>query len=130
MTQTEAVFQYIRQTYGISPDYPFAPEDTAAVLRHPANRKWFGIVMQVAPKRLGLVGEAEIPILNVKCDPLLMGSLLLSEGFLPGYHMNKRHWLTILLDGTVPAQDICGLLDMSYDLTKPKMKKRKKADCG
>ena len=125
MTQTEAVFRYVRETYDIAPDYPFAPEDTAAVLRHPSNRKWFGIVMQVSRKRLGLSGEEEIPILNVKCDPLLMGSLLLGEGFLPGYHMNKRHWLTILLDGTVPTRDICGLLDMSYDLTKPKIKKRK-----
>ena len=125
MSQTEAVFQYIQETYDIAPDYPFAPEDTAAVLRHPANRKWFGIVMHVSRKRLGLSGEEEVPILNVKCDPLLMGSLLQSDGFLPGYHMNKRHWLTILLDGTVPIEDIRGLLDMSYDLTKPKMRKRK-----
>jgi len=125
MTQQEAVFQYIQETYDISPDYPFSPEDTAAVLRHPANRKWFGIVMQVSRKRLGLDGEDDVPIMNVKCDPLLMGSLLMSEGFLPGYHMNKRHWLTILLDGTVPIEDIRSLLDMSYDLTKPKMRKRK-----
>ena len=62
-------------------------------------------------------------ILDIKCGPLLVGSLLLSPGFLPGYHMNKKHWITVLLDGTVPKAEVFGLLDMSYDLTKPKMKK-------
>ena len=120
----EDLFQYALETYGTEPEFPFAPEDTAAVLRQAVNRKWYAIVMSVSRKRLGLSGEGEMDVLNVKCDPLLIGSLLLSEGFRPAYHMNKKHWVTILPD-RVPKEDICGLLDMSYDLTKPKIKKKK-----
>ena len=60
-------------------------------------------------------------MLVVKCDPNLIGSLLTTPGFLPGYHMSKSTWITILLDGTVPVDEIRTLLDLSYDLTKTKI---------
>lgn len=125
MTQKDELLRYAEETYGTQPEYLWARDPDSGILRHPVNRKWFAAVLRVSRERLGLGGEGDVDILDIKCDPLLMGSLLLSEGFLPGYHMNKKHWLTVLLDGTVPTQDICGLLDMSYDLTKPKIKGKK-----
>ena len=64
--------------------------------------------------------------MNVKCDPILSGSLRMQEGYLPGYHMNHDQWLTVLLDGTVPYEEIIPLLDMSYDMTFKMPKKRRK----
>ena len=123
------ILKYASETYGTEAEYPFAPDDTA-VLRQAVSRKWFGVIMNVSYKTLHIDCADSVPILNVKCEPLLIGSLLLSEGFHPAYHMNKKHWVTIRLDGSVPFSDICGLLDMSYDLTKPKMKKRKLSQPG
>ena len=60
--------------------------------------------------------NGNIDILNVKCDPELVGMIIQTYGFLPGYHMNKRHWLTILLDGFVSEAKTLDFLDMSYDL--------------
>ena len=57
-----------------------------------------------------------IYILDVKCDPDLVGMLIQTYGFLPGYHMNKRHWITILLDESVSEAKTLDFLDMSYDL--------------
>ena len=119
----QKILRYANETYGTEAEYPFAPDDTA-VLRQAVNRKWYGVMMEVSYSTLGMLGEDKVHILNVKCDPLLIGSLLLSEGFHPAYHMNKKHWVSIRLDGSVSLFDICGLLDMSYDLTKPKMKKK------
>ena len=65
------------------------------------TQKWFGLLMSVSPQSLRISGDARIDILNVKCDPLLIGSLRLKPGFFPAYHMNKRHWITIRLDGSV-----------------------------
>ena len=67
---------------------------------------------------MDLVGtiNGNIDILNVKCDPELVGMIIQTYGFLPGYHMNKRHWLTILLDGSVSEAKTLDFLDMSYDL--------------
>ncbi len=48
----------------------------------------------------------------------MIGSLRLSKGFLPAYHMNKEHWITILLDGSVEREKIKQLIDLSYELTE------------
>jgi predicted DNA-binding protein (MmcQ/YjbR family) len=65
-----------------------------------------------------------VDILNLKCGPVLLGSLLGKEGYLPAYHMSKGNWVSIRLDGTVPEEDIFWLLGISYDLTRPKGRKK------
>ena len=57
-----------------------------------------------------------VDIINVKCEPDMVGLLTQTYGFLPGYHMNKNTGITILLDGTVSEAKILDFLDMSYDL--------------
>ena len=52
----------------------------------------------------------------MKCDPDLVGMIIQTYGFLPGYHMNKQHWITILLDDSVSEAKTLDFLDMSYDL--------------
>lgn len=114
----QAVFQWVKRQYGTEPDYPW--QDENAVLRHRKNRKWYGLIMSVERSRLGLSGEGQAEVLNVKCDPELGGALRTRPGFLPAYHMNKTQWISILLDGTVPEKEIKSLLELSYGLTEPK----------
>ena len=74
---------------------------------------------------MGLHGTGQIEILNVKCDPDMAGFLVSGKGILPGYHMNKKNWISILLDGTVEKEQILALLDQSYLLTASKKTKEK-----
>lgn len=74
--------------------------------------------MNVNKEKLNMDGGGEIQILNVKCDPELVDILRKKDAILPAYHMNKEHWVSIVLDGSVPEDDITHLLDLSYDLTK------------
>lgn len=97
----------------------------AAVLRHEDSRKWYALVMPVERSRLGLDGAGSVEILNLKCDPLLIGVLRTRAGFLPAYHMNKEHWITLLLDGSVEREEGLQLLEMSYSLTLSKVRKPK-----
>lgn len=124
-TLIKDVFDYAANTYGVEPDYPFSTAPTYAVLRHLSNRKWFALIGDVRRDRLGLSGEGKVDIINVKCDPILSGSLLMQEGYYPAYHMNHESWITILLDGTVPLEEICQFLDLSYKLTMVKPKKKR-----
>ena len=57
-----------------------------------------------------------VDIIDVKCDPDMTNMIIQTYGFLPGYHMNKQHWITILLDGSVSEAKVLDFLDMSYDL--------------
>ena len=74
--------------------------------------------MMVLPRRrLGLTGDGTLTVLNLKGDPLLIGALRQEPGFFPAYHMNREHWLTVALDGTVEDSRIMALLDMSWQAT-------------
>ena len=73
-------------------------------------------IMNVERSKLGLDGDDTVEIIDVKCDPEMTGMIIQTYGFLPGYHMNKQHWITILLDGIVGESKILDFLDMSYDL--------------
>lgn len=117
---------HIFDTYSIEPDHPFAMDDVSCVFRHSDNHKWFALTMNIPYRTLGLPGDGNVDILNIKCDPILIGSLRGKPGFRPAYHMNKDKWITILLDGSADRNDIIPLLAMSYDLTANKAKKRVK----
>lgn len=126
----QEIFKWVKEQYGTEPDYPW--QDTNAVLRHRRNNKWYGLIMSVGRDKLGLSGKEEIEILNLKCDPEMIGFLRTRPGFLPAYHMNKDKWISILLGDTestvsvVPTvpivyeKEIKNLIQMSYDLTEPK----------
>lgn len=114
----QQIFDYVKQHYGTLPDYPWA--DQNVVLRHRSNQKWYALLMEVGRDKLSIPGEGMVDVINVKCDPMLIGSLRLREGFHPAYHMNKDKWISVRLDGTVPWEDIRRLLDGSYVLTGTK----------
>ena len=116
----EEIYEYVKKQYGTVPEYLWKESPESAVLRH-KNGKWYAVLMQVEKSRLGLDGNTKIDIINVKCDPDMVGLLTQTYGFLPGYHMNKKYWITMLLDGTVSEAKILDFLDMSYDLIDGKL---------
>ena len=113
----QAVLDYAGEHYGTEPEYLWRRYPNYAVLRHSENRKWFAVLMDVKGENLGLEGAGKVDLMDVKCDPLMIGSLLTQPGILPAYHMKKGSWITVLLDGTVSCELMQFLLDMSYDET-------------
>ena len=103
--------------YSTEPEHPWADKPEFSVFRHASNKKWFALFMTVKASLLGLPGAEEVPVLNLKADPRLIGPQREKPGFFPAYHMNKEHWITAALDGSAPEDEIKILLAMSYDLT-------------
>ncbi len=124
MTRDELT-RYIFDTYSVEPDYPFPGDNTSAVFRHAGNRKWFALVMNIPAQKLGLPSENRIDIVNMKCDSVLIGSFRGLPGLFPAYHMNKESWITAALDGSAPDETVKTLLDMSYQATLPKVRKKR-----
>jgi predicted DNA-binding protein (MmcQ/YjbR family) len=120
----EEVLAFAARYYQTEPEFLWRTAPDYAVLRHSDNKKWYGIIMDVPRKRLGLAGDGTVDILDIKCDPILSGSLRMNEGFLPGYHMNHESWITVLLDGTVEKEQIFSLLEMSFERTASRQKKK------
>ncbi len=91
--------------------FPF--DDVWAALRHMVNRRCMAFVYV----------RDGVDYVNLKCDPILADDMRrLYSGVTHGYHMNKRHWITVRLDA-VPDDVIADLLYHSFDLTKPKPKR-------
>ncbi|MCI9468911.1 MAG: MmcQ/YjbR family DNA-binding protein [Oscillospiraceae bacterium] len=111
---TNKLLRYGKRTFGTPPEYLWARLPDAAVLRRPDNRKWYAVFMTVERKKLGLPGDGAVEVIDLKADPALIDSLLPRPGFFPAYHMNKVHWFSALLDGTVPYEDLRQLLKYSY----------------
>ena len=124
MTRQELI-KHIFDTYSVEPDYPFREDNVTCVFRHTVSRKWFGIAMVIPYRTLGIPRDGTVDILNVKCDPILMGPLRGRPGYRPAYHMNKDKWITILLDGSADREDITALLAMSYDMIAGGNRKQK-----
>ena len=109
---------YVSSTAQSRKEYPW--HDWNAVLRHNDNNKWYGVVLEVSADKLGLPEVGIIDVLNVKSDPLLIGSLRRQDGYFPAYHMNKEKWLSIQLGKPELDDAIKDLLSLSHELTAPK----------
>ena len=105
-TLKERILQYAQVHLGAEPEHLWAKFPRYAVLRHSGSAKWFAAFLEVPGTRLGLERPESVDILDVKCGPLLAGSLLGTPGILPAYHMNKSNWVTLLLDGSLPEEEI------------------------
>ena len=76
--------------------------------------------MDIPASKLGLENDEIISIVNLKCDPILIGSLHKDNGIYPAYHMNKSYWISVVLDGTVDTEKLKWLTEISHTLTKGK----------
>lgn len=114
--------EYINYTYGAIQEYPWNKFPNHTTFKHKNNKKWFAIIMQIPYRKLNIEKDGIVDIINVKNVPQMIGSLRKHSGIFPAYHMNKEHWITILLDKTVSKEDICKLIDISFELTDSKLK--------
>ena len=122
--KVKAIMDYAKKCFGTDPEYLWKNDTDTAVFRNKSNKKWYAIIMKVRRESLKLQGSGELWVINVKCDPMMIGSFLKREGFLPAYHMNKEHWMSIIIDSLeVSAEEIFDILDMSYEIVD-KLKNR------
>ena len=117
MTRSELA-AHLTDTYSCVGEQLFARYPSFQVFRHHGNRKWLAVIMDIPRKNLNLPGEGQTQVVTLKCDTRLIGSFREEPGIFPGWHMNKAHWLSVALDGTVEDEKIRFLVDMSYELTK------------
>ena len=123
MTKQEFL-EYSLNTYGTSPDYPFNEDFETAVLRHSDNRKWYAIVMRVSRHKFGFDSDEVIDVVNLKLPTEMFGSFDAADGVYPAYHMNKLHWISVLLPDA-PDDVVQFLVNVSFEATKSPKKKSK-----
>ena len=122
------LFDYVRDAYQSEPEHLWEKFPENAVLRRSDNKKWYAAILTTKGERFGLASHPTAEVVNLQIPPEKRDALLEKDGYFPAYHMNKTHWISILLDGTAPFDDIRRLVDESYRLASRKHKKEKKDD--
>lgn len=116
--------EYSFNTYGTSPDYPFDKDFETAVLRNGDNRKLYAIVMKVSRRKFGQDSDEVIDVVNMKMPTEMFGSFGATDGVHLAYHMNKLHWISVLLPDA-PDGVVQFLVNVSFEATKDKRKRKK-----
>ena len=118
----QSYLDYCLGTFGTSPDYPFDEDFETAVLRHADNRKWFALLMKVSRRKFGFDSDETVDIVNLKLPVEMFGSFGKDDGVYPAYHMNKLHWISVLLPDA-SDETIAFLAGVSYEATKAKLRR-------
>ncbi len=118
--QKEEIIAYIEKKYKTKAQLPWQPKAKHMVFRHSENKKWFALIMGVDAGKLGIDSEGILDVINLKCDTDLSSNIKMSKGILPAYHMNKKHWISVILDGTISFDTVKSLIDVSFELTASK----------
>lgn len=111
--QANRLADAIKNKYCILPEFLWDKFPNFGVFRNSKSNKWFGIIMNLDKSKIINEKTGEIEILNVKLDGEV-SQYLKQEGIYPAYHLSKKSWVTIILDDTLPDNDILNLIDKSY----------------
>lgn len=108
------ILEYVDYKYHTIPEYPWKNDKQSATLK--INGKWYGIMMTIPYKSLNINKEGSIDVINVKNEPDKILKLIDHVNYFPAYHMNKKYWLSIVLDKNVDFKQVKMLIDDSYYL--------------
>lgn len=120
----QSFLDYCLGTFGTLPDYPFDEDFETAVLRHADNHKWFALLMKVSRRKFGFDSDETVDAVNLKLPVEMFGSFGKADGVYPAYHMNKLHWISVLLSDATD-ETIAFLTGVSYEATKFKPRRSK-----
>ena len=111
------IIVYICNTYGDKFEYLWKKFSDNAVVRRSDNKKWYAALLTVSRSKLGFESDEIVEVIDLRMKPEEVEKID-KVRILPGYHMNKKHWITVVLDGTVSLDEIFALIDESYVLAK------------
>ena len=116
MTRLE-IESFIEEKYGVTGEKPWMKYPGFSVFRHEENKKWFAVIMTLDRGKFGIDGEGEVDVVNLKCDTDIAYFVRQERGVYPAYHMNKEHWISVILDENTDRELTEKLLEMSVNLT-------------
>lgn len=115
--QSKEVIQYIESKYGDNLEFLWEKFDDNAIWRNKQNQKWYGVILTISEEKLGIKSDKIVEAIDLRYQKEKIENVIDNEKIFPGYHMNKKSWITIKLDGSVDTDTIIDLIDNSYNLS-------------
>ena len=115
---TKEVINYIKNRYGDELEFLWEKSPKNAVVRRKSTKKWYVAILTISKRKIGLDSNEITEVINLHNSEEEIKKLIDCKKYFPAYHMNKKHWCTICLDGTVELKKIYRMIDISYELAK------------
>ena len=115
---TKQIIAYVKNKYGDELEFLWEKSPKNAVVRRKSSKKWYAVILTVSKRKLNLDSDKIIEVINLHNTVEEIKKLIDNKRYFPAYHMNKKYWCTICLDGTVELEEIYKLIDISYELAK------------
>ncbi len=113
---TKRLINYAAEKYGDEVEYLWEKTPDNGVLRRKDTQKWYAAILTVKKNKFGFKSDEYVEVVNLRVPPEDMEIILGNKNIYPAYHMNKKHWISIILDNSVTFKDICRFTDNSYIL--------------
>lgn len=114
----EKIFDFVKEEFNTVPVHPFADDDDSTTLNTEVRNKWYAIIMNIPYKSMGIDSEGKCDVINLKADPERIPDLTDNIHIYPAYHMNKKHWISVLLNEGCDIESLKGLIRNSYYLVE------------
>ena len=115
---TKEIIEYVKNKYGDELEFLWEKSPKNAVIRRESSNKWYAVILTISKRKLNLDSDKIIEVINLHNIAEEIEKLIDNKKYFPAYHMNKKYWCTICLDGTVELKEIYKLIDISYELAK------------
>lgn len=113
--QAQSVIKYVKEKYAGNLEFLWEKSNNA-IIRHHDTKKWYLALLTIPREKLGLKSNDLVEIIDLKMPPEEIVKLVDNKKIFPGYHMNKKHWITICLDNTMKDEELFKYIDISYNL--------------
>lgn len=110
--------EYMRQKFGTEPEFPWEDDPKSCTFKTAVSCKWYALIMTIPCKSLGLLGEDTVDVINLKLPPEQVAALHDGRQYFPAYHMNKKYWLTVVLNANTDFETLKKLIVTSHDLVE------------
>lgn len=114
MPQSNRIATFIKDKYDVSPEFLWKEYPDFGIFRNYNNQKWFALVMNIPKEKIVKKSKGNVDVMNLKLDNEVNDYLKI-KGICPAYHMNKKYWITVMLDDTLTDNEILDLVIKSYD---------------
>ncbi len=121
--QTNRISEKIFEIYGDKPDFPWEKYSDCGVFRNPQTDKWYALVMNIDRSKLDKTKNGAVDIMNLKLNEDEILRLHKKKGYYPAYHMNKKSWITLVLDDTLKDDEVFLHIEESYGFSSMGKKK-------
>lgn len=121
--QAKEIIKYVKEKYNGELEYLWKKFPENAIWRNKRNNKWYGLLLVISERKLGLESDKIIEIIDLRYSKDNIKEIIDNNKIFPGYHMNKESWITIRLNGDMNTKKILELIDNSYKLSLAKSKR-------